>query len=105
VSEERYRYASWSAITDGRDTQGITGNQGGSVAKVFRTLPEWHVRGVTRDPNKSSAKAWSDAGVEIVAGNLNDEASLVRAFEGAYAIFGVTDFVNISSALGGSTRD
>lgn len=48
------------------------------------------MRGVTRDPQK--AQNWSDRGVEVVQGDLNDKASLLKAFEGAYAVFGTTDF-------------
>ena len=48
------------------------------------------VRGITRDPKK--ATGWSDRGVEVVQGDLDDKASLLKAFEGAYAVFGTTDF-------------
>jgi uncharacterized protein YbjT (DUF2867 family) len=57
---------------------GATGGLGGSVAR--RMLSEgWRVRGITR--NKDSASA-----------NYDDVASLEVAFEGANAIFGVTNF-------------
>ncbi|KAK3113915.1 hypothetical protein LTR53_008315 [Teratosphaeriaceae sp. CCFEE 6253] len=71
---------------------GATGTQGGSVARLYSTLPGWRVRGITRDPTKPSCATLRDAGVELVAGDLNDQASLDRAFEGADAIFAVTDF-------------
>ena len=71
---------------------GITGLQGGSVAKVFQTLPGWRIRGITRDPTKASAAPLRDAGIELVAADLDDQASLEKAFEGANAIFAVTDF-------------
>jgi len=71
---------------------GATGIQGGSVARLYSTLPGWRVRGVTRDPTKASCKPLRDAGVELVAANLDDPASLEKAFEGANAIFSVTDF-------------
>lgn len=31
-------------------------------------------------------------GVEMVAADLDDKASLVKAFEGAYGVYAVTDF-------------
>ncbi|KAJ5689729.1 hypothetical protein N7462_004121 [Penicillium macrosclerotiorum] len=69
---------------------GLTGKQGGSVANVFLNENGWRVRGITRDASK--ATDWQAKGVEVVEANLDDKASLVKAFEGAYAIFGTTDF-------------
>lgn len=71
---------------------GATGVQGGSVARLYATLPGWHVRGITRDPSKPSCAPLREAGVELVAADLDDPATLDRAFEGANAIFAVTDF-------------
>ncbi|PVI06377.1 NAD(P)-binding protein [Periconia macrospinosa] len=71
---------------------GSTGNQGGSVAETFLALPEWHVRGLTRDPTKPSASTWKEKGVELVSGDLNSVESLTGAFSGANVIFGTTDF-------------
>ncbi|KAK4895596.1 hypothetical protein LTR27_006379 [Elasticomyces elasticus] len=69
---------------------GATGIQGGSVARLYITLPGWRVRGITRDPTKASCVPLREAGVELVAADLDDVASLERAFEGANAIFAVT---------------
>ncbi|KAI9761189.1 MAG: hypothetical protein M1835_008219, partial [Candelina submexicana] len=71
---------------------GITGTQGASVADVFLQEPGWKVRGITRDPTKPSAKPLTDRGIELVKGNLDDQASLEAAFQGATAIYSVTDF-------------
>ena len=71
---------------------GITGQQGGSVAKIFQSEPGWHIRGVTRNPDKPSNGSLREAGIELVAGDLDDVPSLEAAFEGADAIFSVTDF-------------
>ncbi|KAK5054007.1 hypothetical protein LTR84_001969 [Exophiala bonariae] len=68
---------------------GLTGQQGGSVAEEL-LKHGWRVRGVTRNPNK--AQSWSDRGVEVVQGDLDDKASLLKAFKGAYGVFGTTDF-------------
>jgi uncharacterized protein YbjT (DUF2867 family) len=50
------------------------------------------VRALTRHPDADKARALADAGAEVVAADLDDEASLVRAFEGAYGAFCVTNF-------------
>ncbi|QKD55376.2 uncharacterized protein FOBCDRAFT_240610 [Fusarium oxysporum Fo47] len=71
---------------------GITGRQGSSVANAFLELPDWRIRGVSRDTSSPAAQYWISKGVEIVKGDLNDVNSLENAFRGATAIFGVTDF-------------
>ncbi|OQO14559.1 hypothetical protein B0A48_01438 [Cryoendolithus antarcticus] len=70
---------------------GATGGQGGSVARLF-AKDGWRVRGITRNPDKPSNAALRELGIELVAANLDDPVSLVKAFEGANAIFAVTDF-------------
>ena len=71
---------------------GVTGVQGGSVARLFAKLPHWRVRGITRNPDKSFNAPLRQAGIELVAGDYNDVESLERAFVGAHVIFGTTDF-------------
>jgi hypothetical protein len=71
---------------------GATGTQGGSVAKTFLGLPNWHIRALTRRSTSSKAQALKDLGAEIVEADMNDAESLVKAFEGAQAIFVNTDF-------------
>jgi hypothetical protein len=71
---------------------GATGGQGSSVVKALLKDPSYKVRGITRNPSSEKGKALSAQGVEVVAADLNDEASLVKAFSGASVIYGVTDF-------------
>ena len=71
---------------------GATGNQGGSVARTFLSLPHWHVRCLTRNSSSAAAQKLRDAGAEIVQGDLSDQASLTHAFGSASAIFANTDF-------------
>lgn len=73
---------------------GATGGQGGSVVKAMRehSRHSFKIRGITRNTNSGKAKALSAQGIEMVAADLNDESSLVQAFQGASAIFAVTDF-------------
>lgn len=67
---------------------GATGRQGGAV--VARLLADgWHVRALTRDPDGEKAKALKASGAEVVAGDLDDRASLDAAADGAYGVFSV----------------
>src|SRR5579871_5865069 len=67
---------------------GVTGNQGGAVAQALQGAG-FHLRGLTRKPESERAAALSCQGVEIVKGDLDDEASLRRALDGAWGVFGV----------------
>lgn len=69
---------------------GITGLQGSSVARVFLEEPSWRIRGITRNPSRHPELV--NQGIELVAADLNDEESLSQAFQGANAIYAVTDF-------------
>lgn len=70
---------------------GATGRQGGVVARHL-LQQGWHVRGVTRHPAGPAARLLARLGVELIEGDLNSRASLDRALQGAYGVFGVTDF-------------
>ena len=50
------------------------------------------MRALTRDPNAPAAKALAAAGAEVVAADVDDPASLKRAFAGAYGAYCVTFF-------------
>lgn len=67
---------------------GVTGKQGGAVAKALQGAG-FHLRGMTRHPDSEHAVALSQQGVDIVKGDLDDEASLRRALEGAWGVFAV----------------
>ncbi|KAI1323451.1 hypothetical protein F5Y16DRAFT_345524 [Xylariaceae sp. FL0255] len=71
---------------------GATGNQGFSVARTFASLKTWNVRAITRNPSSAKAAQLKTLGCELYQANLEDEASLVKAFSGAHAIFLNTDF-------------
>ncbi len=73
---------------------GATGIQGGSVISHFLSLdPQpYSLRGITRNTSSAASKALTEKGVEMVAADLDDASSLVEAFQGASAIFTVTDF-------------
>ena len=67
---------------------GVTGNQGGAVAKALQGTG-FHLRGLTRMPEGERAAAMARQGVEVVKGDLDDEATLRRALAGAWGVFGV----------------
>jgi len=67
---------------------GATGQQGGAVAREL--LAAGHeVKAMTRNPNGEKAQALAALGAEVVQGDLNDAASLQRAFAGAWGVFAV----------------
>ena len=70
---------------------GATGGQGGSVARHLLTAG-FAVRALTRNPDSPGAIALADEGAQVVAGDLNDRASLDRAIKGCEGVFGVTNF-------------
>jgi uncharacterized protein YbjT (DUF2867 family) len=67
---------------------GATGNQGGAAAA--RLLADgWRVRALTRDPHSAAARRLAAAGADLVAGDLDDRASLDAAVAGAHGVFSV----------------
>src|SRR6266566_7884634 len=75
---------------------GATGRQGGAV--VRHMLPKgWKLRALTRNSNSHAAQELARQGVEVVQGDLEDEASLDRASRGVYAIYSVQDFWTVGA--------
>ena len=73
---------------------GATGAQGGGLVRAILADPSggFAARAITRDPNSAAAQALAAAGAEVVAGDVDDQASLERAFAGAYGAYCVTFF-------------
>lgn len=67
---------------------GATGQQGGAVAHEL-IEKGWQLRAMTRKPDSPAAQALKARGVEIVQGDLNDEASLARPLDGAWGTLAV----------------
>src|ERR1700681_2450849 len=67
---------------------GVTGNQGGAVAQALHGTG-FYLRGLTRMPDSERAAALARQGVDVVKGDLDDEATLRRALTGAWGVFGV----------------
>jgi uncharacterized protein YbjT (DUF2867 family) len=67
---------------------GATGLQGGAVLRHLRDKG-FPVRALTRNSDQPQARAITGHGVEVVRGDLNDQASLVRALDGMYGAYSV----------------
>jgi uncharacterized protein YbjT (DUF2867 family) len=73
---------------------GATGAQGGGLVRAILRdkTGGFAARAVTRNPASEKARVLAAAGAEVVAADVGDEASLERAFAGAYGAFCVTFF-------------
>ena len=73
---------------------GATGSQGGGLVRAIQSDPGggFVARAITRDANSEKAQALKALGAEVVSADLDDEASLKKAFSGAYAAYCVTFF-------------
>ncbi|MEU9883521.1 NmrA/HSCARG family protein [Streptomyces phaeochromogenes] len=67
---------------------GATGKQGGATVRALRAA-DVPVRALVRDRTTDRAKAIEAIGAELVTGDLHDRDSVVRAAEGARAVFSV----------------
>ncbi len=73
---------------------GATGAQGGGLVRAILADPsgEFSARAITRDPSSEKAQELAALGAEVVAADVDDEASLEQAFSGAHGVFCVTFF-------------
>ncbi|KAF8212784.1 hypothetical protein K438DRAFT_2167707 [Mycena galopus ATCC 62051] len=74
---------------------GITGKQGGSVARaLLESEKPYRIRGLTRDATKPAAAAFAKLGAEVVSVSLTvgNEDAVRKAFAGANIVFAVTNF-------------
>ncbi|KAH8907341.1 NAD(P)-binding protein [Coniochaeta sp. PMI_546] len=79
---------------------GATGSQGGSVVSALSKNPKYKIRALTRNLESEAAKKLVSQGIEVVSADVNDETSLVKAFEGAEGVFAVTAYWPSIPALG-----
>jgi len=73
---------------------GATGAQGGGLVRAImadRSGP-FTARAITRDPISAKAQALAALGAEVVQADVDDPASLRRAFQGAHGAYCVTFF-------------
>jgi uncharacterized protein YbjT (DUF2867 family) len=67
---------------------GATGHQGGAALRHL-TSRGFPCRALTRDPANPKARNLVGGGIEAVRGDMQDTASLTRALDGVYGIYGV----------------
>ena len=79
---------------------GATGATAGGLARAILDDPAggFACRAITRHPESPGARALAEHGAEVVVADLDDEASIVRAFEGVYGAFCMTSFFEHFSA-------
>ena len=68
---------------------GATGKQGGATLRHLAGQPGFKIHAMTRKPDSAAAKALAALGAEVVAGDLDDAASLERALVGVWGVFAV----------------
>lgn len=73
---------------------GATGAQGGGLVRAIQSdsSGSFSARAVTRNVNSAKAKELAKLGVELVVADVDDEASLEKAFQGAHGAYCVTFF-------------
>lgn len=73
---------------------GATGAQGGGLVRAIMldTNSNFRVRAITRDVNSEKARELAKLGAEVVVADIDDEASLTKALQGAHSAFFVTFF-------------
>lgn len=79
---------------------GATGAQGGGLVRAIMEDSDgpFTARAITRDASTDKARALAALGAEVVEADINDRASLERAFAGAHGAFCVTFFWETFSA-------
>ena len=71
---------------------GATGAQGGGLVRAILNDPnsEFAVRAVTRDVHSDKAKELAQSGAELAEADIDDQASIEKALQGAYGAYFVT---------------
>ncbi|KZO94775.1 NAD(P)-binding protein [Calocera viscosa TUFC12733] len=69
---------------------GATGTQGSAVVTALLKHGGYAIRAITRSPDSPAGSALKAKGIDVVSANAADKDSLIKAFQGAYAVFGIT---------------
>lgn len=70
---------------------GSTGRQGGAVARHLLAQGRT-VRALTRNPSSAAAKRLASLGAQLARCDLDDDASVAAAVEGAWGVYSVQNF-------------
>ncbi len=73
---------------------GATGAQGGGLVRAIAADRNggFTARALTRNANSAKAQELAALGAEVVAANIDDEASVTKALQGAHGAYFVTNF-------------
>jgi uncharacterized protein YbjT (DUF2867 family) len=71
---------------------GATGQQGGGLVRAIASDDRFAARAITRDPDSERAQELRALGAEVVPADLDDPASVQRAFAGAHGAYCVTNY-------------
>jgi uncharacterized protein YbjT (DUF2867 family) len=73
---------------------GSTGAQGGGLVRAILadSARKYSARAITRKPDSPAARELAAKGAEVLAGDLDDAASVERAIKGAHGLYAVTNF-------------
>jgi uncharacterized protein YbjT (DUF2867 family) len=73
---------------------GATGAQGNGLVRAILNDPsgEFAARAITRNTKSDKARDLAQLGAELIAADIDDEASIRKAFKGAHGAFCVTFF-------------
>ncbi len=68
---------------------GATGQQGGAVMRNLQVAQQWRLAALVRNAGTPAARSLLAQGVQLRIGDMDDPASLSRAFVGAHGVFSV----------------
>src|SRR5215813_10489308 len=75
---------------------GATGRQGGAVLRHM--VPKgWRLRALTFRADTTTLQRLASQGIEVVKGDMEDPASLLRAAQGVYGVYSVQDFWSVGT--------
>ncbi|KAJ7191450.1 hypothetical protein GGX14DRAFT_481403 [Mycena pura] len=77
---------------------GATGTQGSAVLRAVLADGKYTPRAVSRSLDSPGSKLLIAKGIKVVAGNLSDKESVQNAIRGSAAVFGITNFWDVSVA-------
>jgi len=79
---------------------GAAGATAGGLVEAILSDPDggFACRAITRNPDSAAARTLAERGATVVRADLDDYDSLVRAFDGAYGVFCMTNFFVTFSA-------
>ena len=78
---------------------GATGQQGGATVRALQGR-DAGVRALVRDPQAPAARALADSGAQVVQADIDDAASMRRAFAGVDGVFAMTTFAGPAGTSG-----